>query len=62
MSTPKRTFDIFDSAGLRLARLELYNYGFAKAEWEAQEVARLLTGGNWILSRPEDKATKEEEV
>ena len=49
------TFDIFSGAGVRLATISLHNYGYATAQQEAQAVAKLLTGGNWAISRVEPK-------
>jgi hypothetical protein len=54
------TFNIHDGAGVRLASITLYNYGYNTAHQEAQAVAKLLTDGNWSISRaePETKATQ----
>lgn len=56
----KYAFNIHDGAGVRIASITLYNYGFATASSEAQEVAKLLTGGDWSVSRvdPENKASQ----
>lgn len=56
----KHTFNIHDGAGVRLASITLYNYGFATASSEAQAVAKLLADGNWAVSRaePETKASQ----
>lgn len=53
------TFNIHDGAGVRLASITLYNYGYVTAQQETQKVAELLTGGDWIISRPEDETTEE---
>jgi len=44
------TYDIHDGAGVRLASITLYNYGVNTAHQEAQAVAKLLTGGDWVVS------------
>ena len=49
------TFNIHDGAGVRLASITLYNYGYVTAQQEAQAVAKLLTDGNWSVSRAEEK-------
>lgn len=51
----KHTFNIHDGAGNRLASITLYNYGFSSANLEAQAVAKLLTFGDWSISRTEAK-------
>ena len=60
--TAKHTFNIHDGAGVRLASITLHNYGYVTAQQEAQKVAELLTGGDWMISRPENETTQEEEV
>lgn len=52
------TFDIFDAAGLRSASITLYHCSAMLAQQEAAEVARLLTGGNWTISKPKETKTK----
>lgn len=54
------TFNIHDGAGVRLASITFYNYAGVTAQNEAQTIAKLLTGGNWSISRaePETKASQ----
>ena len=51
------TFNIHDGAGFRLATITLYNYGSNTAHQEAQAIAKLLTGGDWSISRVEPKSS-----
>ena len=49
----KQTFRISTSTGDTVAHLTLFNYGQNCAQQEARDVAKLLTGGDWALSRVE---------
>lgn len=47
------TFNIHDGAGVRLATITFQNYGYVTAQKEAQAVAKLLTDGDWSISKVE---------
>jgi len=54
----KQTFRISTATGDTVAHLTLFNYGQNCAQQEAREVAKLLTGGDWVLSRVEQEKSK----